>query len=251
MKRENEGLKPEDIMLEAERISKELETEAKSEKQRKYLLAILAVILGALVVLMIIPAYSVKLDPQPEMKAISELIVRTQAEIQEKALQNSNFSQIHDQEKSIAYLASRVSAYTKRTADSIVSAACRKSAGGKENRVCHAKAIYYFVRDGMQYVGDPPDEYYKSPEESMMTLTGDCDDHSILLSSLLRAVGIRTRLVAIPNHVYVEAYIPEALERYKTEDGWVSMDATCKNCGFGEIGGAAAAAGKNKRYIYI
>jgi transglutaminase-like putative cysteine protease len=56
----------------------------------------------------------------------------------------------------------------------------------------------------------------------------------VLLASLLEAIGIPTRLAFVPRHVYVEAYIPDAPRRYQ-QDGWVSLDATCKECDFGEV----------------
>jgi hypothetical protein len=41
----------------------------------------------------------------------------------------------------------------------------------------------------------------------------------------------------VPNHVYVEAYIPEAISSYKaySKQNWVALDATCKNCDFGSV----------------
>ena len=56
-----------------------------------------------------------------------------------------------------------------------------------------------------------------------------------MLATLLGSVGIDTRFVFVPGHVYVEAWIPDALRRYKSEDDWVPLDATCNSCGFGEI----------------
>jgi len=58
---------------------------------------------------------------------------------------------------------------------------------------------------------------------------------NVLLASLLDAIGVQTRLVFIPNHVYVQAYLPEALKKYKFEEDWVNLDATCFNCEFGQI----------------
>ena len=68
-----------------------------------------------------------------------------------------------------------------------------------------------------------------------MSQGGDCDDASVLLANLLQAVGIRTRFVLIPGHVFVQAWIPEAPRTYKADKDWVNLDATCDYCGFGEI----------------
>jgi transglutaminase-like putative cysteine protease len=79
-------------------------------------------------------------------------------------------------------------------------------------------------------------DYVKSAQESLKTTGGDCDDASVLAANLLQAVGIRTRFVFIPGHVYIQAYLPDALKRYKTEDNdFVSLDLTCRSCSIGEL----------------
>jgi len=101
------------------------------------------------------------------------------------------------------------------------------------SKMCQAKSQYFFVRDNFAYVSEY-DEYIQTPVEMLSTKGGDCDDHAVLLANLLQAMGVQTRFVHVPRHVYVEAYFPDAPRRYQ-DDGWISLDPTCKGCDFGEI----------------
>lgn len=103
------------------------------------------------------------------------------------------------------------------------------------DRVCHAKAMFYFVRDNIEYVSDPPDEYLEHPLETLLTGGADCDGHAILLANLLQAIGVYTRFVFVPQHSYVQALLPEAPSRYKDNGNWIHLDPTCTSCKFGEI----------------
>jgi len=105
--------------------------------------------------------------------------------------------------------------------------------GCGSSKMCQIKAEYFFVRDNFAYVSEK-DEYIQSPIEMLSTKGGDCDDHAVLLANLLQAIGVPTRFVHVPRHVYVEAYMPDAPRRYQ-KDGWIGLDATCKSCDFGEV----------------
>jgi len=56
-----------------------------------------------------------------------------------------------------------------------------------------------------------------------------------LLANLEEAIGIKTRFVFIPGHVYVQIKLDSALKKYKTNDEWINLDPTCDYCSFGEI----------------
>lgn len=229
----------EDMKEQAEEIDAHIqENGAKETKPNKSIYWIIAIILIALVVLMIIPDYFVKLDPRPKNVPGAEIVPNFTGVIGNNftGRVNHNFG-----------LLAKPSTDVKMLADTIVSASCRGTAGNY--KVCHAKALFAFVQNNVMYIGDPPDEFLKTPEQTLSVLGGDCDDHAILLASLLQSVGISTRFVFVPKHVYVSAYLPDALKRYKSDDGWVDMDATCKHCKFGEISYTYADA--TKRYLYI
>lgn len=194
---------------------------------------ILSLILILLMLLWIIPSYGVKLDPSPSyIPSIPE------------TFQGLNETGNSD-EKNFDYLKliEPSNPLIKQTANSIVSLS-----GCKDSKTCNAKAVFYFVQKNINYVNDPVrSEYLSSALETLQTQAGDCDDSSILLSNLLQAIGIKTRLVFITSHVYVQAYLPEALKKYKSEDDWVSLDATCSSCEFGEV--PYTTSNKEKSYL--
>lgn len=197
---------------------------------------ILAFLLALLIIVMIVPFYAIKLDPEP--KNIPPLV----DVLDGLNLQTTNHSTIAYTDFPLLVAQASNDQAIKTVADSIVTQSCD---GGDARRVCHAKALFYFVRDNFDYVADPASfEYIKTPQESFISQGGDCDDASVLLASTLAAVGIETRFVFIPRHVFIQAYLPEAIKRHKDEDGWVNLDPTCVNCGFGETAYATANARK-------
>jgi transglutaminase-like putative cysteine protease len=80
------------------------------------------------------------------------------------------------------------------------------------DRVAEVSTLHAFVRDSIRYTNDPVDfELLRTPRAILEMGVGDCDDKSILLSSLLRCIGRPSRYVAIAmegmgsfSHVYVE-----------------------------------------------
>src|SRR3989338_2214115 len=185
---------------------------------------ILAIFLLLLLVLWYFPAQSVKVDPEPRnMPLITEVIPPNLAAIQPDFIPASR----HDY---LMYV-SPADHEVKYTADRIAALSC------DGNRICHAKAIFYFVRDNFQYVSDPTAfDYVKTARQSLLSGGGDCDDAAVLAANLLQAVGIQTRFVFIPGHVYIQAYLPEAARKYKSEDkNYVNLDLTCRSCDFGEL----------------
>lgn len=84
----------------------------------------------------------------------------------------------------------------------------------QKDYACEVRCLHAFVRDGIRYVQDPKDvERVQSPDVTLQIAAGDCDDKSVLLASLLEAMGHPTRFVAIGfepgifSHVYVETKI--------------------------------------------
>ena len=208
-------------MEEEEFLKEALEVEEEMHyhipRKKSPLWTILGIALALSVVFMVIPYYGIRLDPSPGyIPTISEVV-------RDSFVNDSPSSQI------TLEMVDGSDPLVKGTADRIVSLACD---GGK---VCQSKALFYFVRDNFDYVSDPTAvEYIKTARSSLYSQGGDCDDGSVLLANLLDAIGIRTRFVFIPGHVYIEAYIPEALNRYKV-DNWVILDPTCSYCSFGEV----------------
>lgn len=125
----------------------------------------------------------------------------------------------------------------KQVANKIAAEACPDG-----DRVCQSKALYYFVRDEITYV---PDEQFHDQLENPITVlkTGgsDCEDMSVLLVALQKAIGNEARLVFVPGHAYAQVKIP----RYKNR--WLNMEATCKSCTFDEVPTNTAI--QNKQYF--
>ena len=72
--------------------------------------------------------------------------------------------------------------------------------GDKE---CQVNELYRYVVENYDYYSDPrAGEYIQSPQDTMKIKGGDCEDLTILLSSLLENLGIKTYLVLTDTHAY-------------------------------------------------
>jgi hypothetical protein len=116
-------------------------------------------------------------------------------------------------------------------------------------------SLFKYINGNFKYVPDPlKDEYYASPMETIENgLAGDCDDHTILMISSLKAIGAKTRMVLTVDHVYPELYcgnkesflrIQHAIAElfpqenfeglyYREEDGnfWLNLDYSARHPG--------------------
>jgi len=92
-----------------------------------------------------------------------------------------------------------------------------------------AKALFKWTRDNIRYTLDPHGvELFQSADRSAQVGIGDCDDQSIVLSSLLMSVGIPVRLRVIGlkgqdkfQHIYVLAGLPP-----HRPTKWLPLDAS-------------------------
>ena len=94
-------------------------------------------------------------------------------------------------------------------------------------------AVLNYVKDKVRYLRDPLAwEYVKTPDlmlEQIRTYghtMGDCDDHVLLMNTLLDSLGIRTKCVAVIingastfNHVISSVYM---------RNRWVDLDPCAK-----------------------
>jgi transglutaminase-like putative cysteine protease len=203
----------EEIIKEAEEDNKE-----SSNWYKGPIKIILGLFMLLLIIMMVVPFYGVKQNPEPNyVPTLEELNI---PELEIPTINSDNIN---------AFV--QVTPEIKQLADKIVTLSCIKT-----HKICNAKSIFYFVQQNFNYLNDPlAFEYYKTPQESLKSKSGDCDDGSILLSSLLQSIGLRTRFVFVPGHVYVQVRIPEAISAYKEDNNWINLDSTCSNCEFGEI----------------
>ncbi len=74
--------------------------------------------------------------------------------------------------------------------------------------------IWYRVKENWKYVNDPRGfEYFAPAAETFWTHGGDCDDFAIFLSSLIEAIGGRTRIILTQDHAYCEVYIGDTQKK--------------------------------------
>ncbi|WP_456465553.1 transglutaminase-like domain-containing protein [Desulfurobacterium sp.] len=93
--------------------------------------------------------------------------------------------------------------------------------------LCYVRQIVEYIKSHVKYVNDPPKtEVLQSPLRTLKLGIGDCDDHTILAGTLLRAAGFKIRItLGAPlgryNHVYIHVYVPG--------HGWMTVDTTSSN----------------------
>lgn len=69
-------------------------------------------------------------------------------------------------------------------------------------------AVFKEINSNWNYVNDPKgQEYIASATESLQYLSGDCDDHSILMAACVRSIGGTPRLIHTDGHIYPEILI--------------------------------------------
>jgi hypothetical protein len=69
-------------------------------------------------------------------------------------------------------------------------------------------AVFKEINSRWNYVSDPKGkDYIATATESLRYLSGDCDDHSILMVACIKAIGGTTRLIHTGGHIYPEILI--------------------------------------------
>jgi heme/copper-type cytochrome/quinol oxidase subunit 4 len=69
-------------------------------------------------------------------------------------------------------------------------------------------AVFKKINSNWNYVSDPKDrDYISKASASLKYLSGDCDDHSILMAAAVKAIGGTPRLVHTDAHIYPEILI--------------------------------------------
>lgn len=89
----------------------------------------------------------------------------------------------------------------------------------KYGQICRQFSVFKYIRNNYRYVKDPTVfDYFASPNETMYTMAGDCDDYTILMCSSLGAIGARCRMILTKGHVYPELCCgsPDDFESYRS-----------------------------------
>jgi transglutaminase-like putative cysteine protease len=120
------------------------------------------------------------------------------------------------------------------------------------DRLCQVQSVQAYVRDKINYLEDVRDtETIQTPDYTLDLNSGDCDDQSVLVASLLESIGFQTRFCAMGvrgnffSHVSsqvklgrgwcnVETIVPVLKEPWHgysagtpTPIGWFPPDVTC------------------------
>jgi Ca2+/Na+ antiporter len=69
-------------------------------------------------------------------------------------------------------------------------------------------AVFKEINTRWYYVSDPKEQdYIANATESLLYLSGDCDDHSIFMAACIKSIGGTMRLIHTKGHIYPEIYI--------------------------------------------
>jgi len=69
-------------------------------------------------------------------------------------------------------------------------------------------AVFKEINSKWNYVNDPESRnYFAKASESVVHLSGDCDDHSILMAACIKAIGGTSRIIHTTGHLYPEILI--------------------------------------------
>lgn len=94
-----------------------------------------------------------------------------------------------------------------------------------------AAAIQTWVRNNIRYTQDVYDvETLYTPDVLLVNRMGDCDDQSVLVATLLNAIGHEARFIAV-------SFAPDVFSHVLTEtkigDRWHPLETT-ESCSFGQ-----------------
>ncbi len=201
--------------------NKSLSEEEFDDAKKSFFKEIIALLLIIIILLWLIPYHSVLTHPFPSRVPSINSVISGELMIPERPASNK----IGD------YVV--VDSQIKMIANKIVVEAC-----SKPDKRCYAEALFLFVRDNIDYVYDPVNEYFELPHETINAGAADCDGMSILLASLLESVGIKSRFdFSIKNHVFINAWVPKRslLKIFSDDYEWINLDPTCKGCKPGEL----------------
>lgn len=69
-------------------------------------------------------------------------------------------------------------------------------------------SVFKTINEQWTYVRDPQgEEYFATAQESIQLMAGDCDDHTVLMVSCIKAIGGRARMVHVKGHIFPEVNV--------------------------------------------
>ncbi len=91
-------------------------------------------------------------------------------------------------------------------------------------------AAYEWVKNNIAYAADVGEDYWQSASETMDLRKGDCEDHAILICSLIDALGGSSRVNIIREHAFPTVYIgsttSDLVNARRSMASYYGLDAT-------------------------
>lgn len=79
---------------------------------------------------------------------------------------------------------------------------------GDYRNIIQCFAVFQEINSRWNYVSDPKGhDYIATASESLPYLSGDCDDHAVLMAACIRSIGGTPRLIHTKGHIYPEILI--------------------------------------------
>jgi len=73
------------------------------------------------------------------------------------------------------------------------------------HKVCY---LYDFVTENVNYLCDPDDsDIWSGPDDTLSSMSGDCEDQAFLIASMVKAVGGDVRLHFTTDHAYASFFV--------------------------------------------
>lgn len=66
---------------------------------------------------------------------------------------------------------------------------------------------FTWMRENIKYVNEGSEDYWKTAQETLSSREGDCEDHAILLCSIIGALGGNTRVNLIEEHAFPTVFV--------------------------------------------
>jgi hypothetical protein len=95
----------------------------------------------------------------------------------------------------------------------------------KYGQIVRQLSLFKYINSNFKYVSDSErDEYFATPTETILNgLGGDCDDHTILMVSAMKAIGARCRMVLTDGHLYPELYCGDQKQFEKMQQAIIHL----------------------------
>ncbi len=85
-------------------------------------------------------------------------------------------------------------------------AAIRDACPGNYSVLQLAEA-FTWMRENIQYVTEGSEDYWKTAQETLTSRQGDCEDHAILLCSIIGALGGNARVNLVEEHAFPTVFV--------------------------------------------